>query len=215
MHVDAKVQEFFQRPRWIVMEGMNGCGKTTLTAALHRTLNAEMKLDCYLHKEVISDLYDHLNKRLHDPQSQTEEQVFLALAQRLQSYTSYVKPALEKGYCVLQDRGHMSTRVYQGHLREHGLDIIEKAVGVSDQIARVIDTVDLVVFIDTPFALAVSRRLKTAMKHGQPANTARFNEIHTAYQSEFQYASKCIRIDGSKPTAWQMAELFEKIASLE
>ena len=104
----------------IVLEGLDGCGKTTQLPRLAAQLGRSGR-------EVIEtrEPYDSLPgrkirelARRHEPVS-AEEELALFLAQRRLHVADVIAPALVRGALVLSDRYFLSTVAYQG---ARGLD---------------------------------------------------------------------------------------------
>jgi dTMP kinase len=111
------------RGKFITIEGIDGCGKSTLAQNLAQAL-AKKNIDVVLTKEPGgSELGRHLRKIL---QEQTEpvcdkSEYLLFAADRAQHYKQVILPALQQGKVVVSDRWADSSVAYQGYGR--GLDI--------------------------------------------------------------------------------------------
>lgn len=104
--------------RFIVLDGPEGCGKTTQAAHLVRRLREKGRQATAVRdpgstpvSERIRDVL--LDKRLPEMDARTE--VFLYMASRAEMMTRIVRPALEVGLVVVSDRFISSTVAYQGY----------------------------------------------------------------------------------------------------
>ena len=121
--------------KFIVLEGIDGCGKTTHINSLYRWLpksgliNKNVKL--IKTREPggspfgieIRDLILN-NDQLNPPSDMTE--LLLYSADRAEHISKKILPELEKGNWILSDRFSVSTLAYQGYGREINIDIIKK-----------------------------------------------------------------------------------------
>lgn len=102
---------------FIVIEGCEGSGKSSLTQLLKDKLMAEGKAVVATREPGGSSLGERMRDWILDP-STTElspyTELFLFLAARAQHITEKILPALELGKIVVCDRFHDSTIVYQG-----------------------------------------------------------------------------------------------------
>ena len=121
--------------KFIVLEGIDGCGKTTQINKLYSWLpssgliNKNSKLiktrepgGSLLGRE-IRDMI--LNKNKSTPPSNLTE-LLLYSADRAEHISKIISPELQKGNWILSDRFSGSTLAYQGYGREIDIDIIKK-----------------------------------------------------------------------------------------
>ena len=117
------------RGRFLVLEGIDGCGKTTQMQALATWLPASGLMPSTANLVITREpggtsLGRALRQLLlHPPEgsSPTERaELLLYAADRAQHVQACIEPALERGDWVLSDRFSGSTAAYQGHGR--GLD---------------------------------------------------------------------------------------------
>jgi len=101
---------------FVVLEGMNGVGKTTLAAHLEAHLTASGREVVCVREPGSTPLAVHLRALLLDPLIATGPEVDLLLfsASRRHLLDTVVRPALARGAVVLCDRFALSTFVYQG-----------------------------------------------------------------------------------------------------
>lgn len=99
--------------RLIVFEGIDGCGKTTQIARLHRRMPKALRLREPGGTAIGEKVRDLLADRKHDGMSAWTE-LLLFMAARAQLVEERLRPALERGRTVLLDRYYPSTAAYQG-----------------------------------------------------------------------------------------------------
>jgi dTMP kinase len=109
--------------KFITIEGIDGCGKSTLAENLTRALT-KLGAPVILTKEPGgSELGKSLRKILQEQQSPVCEKAeyLMFAADRAQHFSQIINPALETGKTVISDRWCDSSVAYQGYGR--GLDV--------------------------------------------------------------------------------------------
>jgi dTMP kinase len=152
-----------ERGRFLVLEGIDGCGKTTQLEVLRGWLAGSGVMppgaDLVVTREPGGTALGVALRRLllhpppdSRPASLTE--LLLYAADRAQHVRQRIQPALEAGHWVLCDRYTGSTAAYQGHGR-----------GLPPAIIRQLETIatggldaDLTLWLDLPPAAAARRR---------------------------------------------------------
>jgi len=147
--------------RFICLEGIDGCGKSTQVAALGDFLEKEGFKVLRIREPGGTEISEAirqviLNSGYKDKMNDMTE-LFLYSAARAQLIHEVVKPALRKGYVVLADRFAYSTLAYQGFGR--GLDI-EMVKNLLRMTCGVFFPNKTFIF-DIPVSLSKERRLKS------------------------------------------------------
>lgn len=142
---------------FIVLEGIDGVGKTTQVALLAEWLDA-LEVPHLLVREPggtpLGEAVRELVLERPELDVSPRSELLLLLAARAALVEDVVRPALEAGQSVVADRFALSTLAYQGYGR--GLDV--------EQVRRAIEvatnglTPDLYVLLDLPPAKAAERR---------------------------------------------------------
>ena len=121
--------------RLLVLEGIDGCGKTTQLRHLANWLprSGLMPEGARLHltREPGGTALGMALRKLvlHPPGDASPEplaELLLYAADRAQHVAQLIRPALEQGHWVLSDRFSGSTLAYQGYGRELDLDLIQQ-----------------------------------------------------------------------------------------
>ncbi|MCS7208249.1 MAG: dTMP kinase [Fimbriimonadales bacterium] len=190
------------RAPFIVFEGIEGAGKTTLAHRLTDWLHARGVPVLLTREPGGSELGRQLRPvLLHQPLDAYTE-LFLFLADRRQHTQQVILPALTRGTWVLCDRYADSTLVYQGYGR--GLDI---------ELIRQLNTLatdglvpDLTVLIDLPVAEALTR---ADAPNRFEAETLEFHQrIREGYLHEAQRApERYLILNGLEPLETLQAQL--------
>lgn len=157
------------RGRFLVLEGIDGCGKTTQLEALRQWLPASGLLPAGARLLVSREpggtaLGQALRGLLlHPPEAAAPcptAELLLYAADRAQHVEATIQPALAAGDWVLCDRFTGSTVAYQGYGRGLSLALIAQLEAIATAGLRA----DLTFWLDLPLALSLQRR------HGRPAD---------------------------------------------
>ena len=152
-----------QRGRLLVLEGIDGCGKTTQMAHLAAWLPVSGLMPSTARLMQTREpggtaLGQALRELLlHPPEAAAPEAVaelLLYAADRAQHVAQVIRPALERGDWVLSDRFTGSTMAYQGFGRQLDQALIRQLA----LIATGGLTPDLTVWLSLPVAVSVERR---------------------------------------------------------
>ena len=151
------------RGRFIVLEGIDGCGKTTQLEALRQWLPTSGLLPPGAQLVVSREpggtaLGQALRELLLHPPDGTapvpRAELLLYAADRAQHVETVLRPALDAGDWVLCDRFTGSTAAYQGYGR--GLDT--SLIGALEYLATRGLQADLTLWLDLPLAESIRRR---------------------------------------------------------
>ncbi len=151
------------RGRFVVLDGIDGCGKTTQIAALREWLPRSGLIPP--HRELLitrepggtpfgAALRELL---LHPPAQQApgeRAELLLYAADRAQHVAQRIAPALAAGHWVLSDRFSGSTEAYQGHGRGLSLEAIRQL----EHFATAGLQPDLTLWLALPLEEALRRR---------------------------------------------------------
>ncbi|MCP9792969.1 dTMP kinase [Vulcanococcus limneticus Candia 3F8] len=151
------------RGRFLVLEGIDGCGKTTQLEHLRRWLPASGLLPAGAELIVTREpggtpLGQALRQLLLHPPGEAAPgscaELLLYAADRAQHVQQRIQPALAAGHWVLSDRFAGSTAAYQGYGRGLSLQLI-------DQLERIATgglAPDLTLWLELPLAESLRRR---------------------------------------------------------
>ena len=188
---------------FIVIEGLDGSGKTTqaklLSKKLEKTHNVLLTAEPSLGKIGSFIREDCLYEETRLP---IEAEALLFAADRIEHMHNEVKPALDQGKLVICDRYIYSSLAYQGSAGL-SLDWI-KTIN-----ARALQP-DFSIFIDVSPEKVIERlqRKKSVMETLEIQQRVR--EVYLQYIKK----GELIRVDGDKPKDSVANELYEKISTL-
>jgi len=146
--------------KFIVLDGPDGCGKSTQTRLLGQWLR-EQGVSTVGFRDpgttVIGEKIREILLSTAHYTMTTPTEVLLYMAARAQLWAEEIAPALREGKCVLLDRWLSSTCAYQGHAGRFGM---EKVIAIAgDSLDRVWP--DLTIVLDVDLAVAAGRRNRT------------------------------------------------------
>lgn len=117
--------------RFIVVEGLEGAGKTTAIAIIQQFIQATFgpQQEVVLTREPggtpLAEQLRTLVKATHTETLQPMSELLLMYAARIQLLETVIKPALARGAWVIGDRHCLSTWAYQGGGRKLGVEPIQ------------------------------------------------------------------------------------------
>ncbi len=200
---------------FITFEGSEGCGKSTQAQRLARRLQ-HLGLPSLLTREPGGTLIGETIRELlqfapHNSGMTSETELLLFEASRSQLVREIIKPALERGMCVIADRFFDSTTVYQGAARTLDRELIERlnTFAVGDCIP------DVTFVLDVDAATAKSRMQgprKTDRMEQQPAEF--YERVREGYRAlAKREPSRVVLIDGSRTADEIENEIWKILAS--
>ncbi len=172
----------------MVLEGIDGCGKTTQIQALqewlpssgllppHRDLVVTREPGGTAFGEALRELL--LHPAAHQVPGERAE-LLLYAADRAHHVSERIAPSLEAGHWVLSDRYSGSTEAYQGHGRGLPLEVIRQL----ERIATNGLQPDLTLWLDLPLEEARRRRRHRLGDRMETAGEAFLERVHMGFQT--------------------------------
>src|SRR5260370_8794 len=118
------------RPPFITFEGSEGCGKSTQVQSLAARLDQAGAPYLLTREPGGTEIGESIRELLQFAPQATgmtpQTELLLFEASRSQLVREKIKPALERGLCVISDRFFDSTTVYQGVARKLDRQIVEQ-----------------------------------------------------------------------------------------
>jgi dTMP kinase len=201
---------------FITFEGSEGSGKSTQADRLAAHLQ-RCGVPYVLTREpggtsIGESIRDLLQFAPHNSNMTAETELLLFEASRSQLVREVIKPALERGMCVIADRFFDSTTVYQGAARKLDREIIERlhAFAVGDCVP------DITFVLDVDAATAESRMQHEPRKadrmEQQPADF--YERVREGYRELARHEPKrIVLINGSRDSNEVEREIWEKLCS--
>ncbi|WFQ80144.1 dTMP kinase [Xenorhabdus sp. SF857] len=187
--------------KFIVIEGLEGAGKTTAIQTVVETLKQQGISDLALTREPggtpLAEKLRELIKQGVEGESLTDKAELLMLyAARVQLVENIIKPALVKGTWVIGDRHDLSSQAYQGGGR--GLD---QHLMASLRSAALGDfSPDLTLYLDVPPEVGLQRALERGeLDRIEKESLDFFHRTRTKYLELMAKDDSIKKIDATQP----------------
>ncbi len=199
----------------IVLEGIEGVGKSTQLRHLRRVLDARGIAATLLREPGGTPAGDEIRRLLLDPASELDErtEALLFMASRAQLVADVIRPALQRGEFVLLDRFFLSTYAYQ--IAGRGLP--EDEVRRANALATGGLIPDLTLLLDLSAGTALARAAQRSAQDRIERSGAEFYDrvraafvefASPAWQQSHPEAGPIVLVDanGDEPTVAQRIE---------
>jgi len=181
--------------KFIVLDGPDGCGKTTQAKLLAEWLQKQGVSTTVFRDPGGTVIGEKIRQILLNPEHEamsTSTELLLYMAARAQLWAEKIRPALEENKCVILDRWLSSTCAYQGYAGDFGIAKVIKIA--EDSLERVWP--DLTIILDVDFETG-AKRLDRQLDRME----AKPREYHQKVREGFlQLAKKqqnCLAVDGT------------------
>ena len=188
---------------FIVFEGIDGSGKTTLSKMLFDFLQKRGVKSVLTREPFDETLRKVVLEKDLDPWGET----FLFLADRSYHVRNFVKPKLEEGFTVISDRYYLSTIAYQGFGRGLDIDLLK----VLNEKATDGLKADLTFILDISVEVALKRIEKSR------GSTERFEEknfLERVREGFLKLAEeeKAVVLNGEKNPYELLGEIIKRVS---
>ena len=200
---------------FITFEGSEGCGKSTQVQRLAARLDRADVPYLVTREPGGTEIGETIRELLQfAPQGvgmtpQTE--LLLFEASRTQLVREKIKPALERGLCVISDRFFDSTTVYQGAARGLDPQMVEQLNAFAIGDCRP----DATFVLDVDPGIAHSRMRRTARRPDrmEQESTEFYEQVREAYRElAAREPNRIVLVDGSRPENNIENEIWEIIS---
>jgi len=197
-----------ERGRLVVLEGIDGSGKSTQAKHLARALGALLTAE-----PGATSLGSDLRRLLLDPSKSSvslRAEALLMAADRAQHVAELLEPALVAGKWVVSDRFTASTIAYQGYGR--GLDLAELAQVAAFAASDV--EADLQILLDVPVEVARSRLKQASADRLEHLGNDFYGLVRQGYLSMARRdAVHWVVVDGTAPVSDVEAQILDAVTT--
>ncbi|WP_392559240.1 dTMP kinase [Orbus mooreae] len=187
--------------KFIVIEGLEGAGKTTAITTISHILNKKNITDLVYTREpggtpIAETLRNIIKHGLADEPLTNKAELLMFYAARIQLIENVIKPALQANKWVIGDRHDLSTQAYQGAGRQNDLMFI------STLKQSVLDGFkpDLTIYMDISPELGLKRvKARGEFDRIEQESLTFFERIRERYLELASQDSSIITIDASQP----------------
>lgn len=209
------------RGRFITLEGIEGAGKSTVTAALARELTAEGRVVRSTREPGGTPLAEKIRRVVlerGDEHVSPETETLLMFASRAIHLDNLVRPAIERGEWVLCDRFTDATRAYQGAGRGIQASFIE---ALAHTVHRGLEP-DLTLLLDLPVEVGLERARQRRLAAGEAVtdrfeaeNRQFFERVREGYlEIARREPARCRVLDATRTPAEVCAAAVDALRSL-
>ena len=200
---------------FITFEGSEGCGKSTQVQRLAARVQ-KLQIPFLVTREpggtpIGETIRELLQFAPHNSAMVPETELLLFEASRSQLVRETIKPALERGVCVIADRFFDSTTVYQGAARRLDRELVERlnAFAVGDCVPNI------TFVLDVDAATAESRMQKPRRADRMEQQPAEFYErVRRGYRDlATRGPNRIVLIDGSRDVDQIEADIWKILSS--
>lgn len=200
-----------ERGRFIVLDGIDGCGKSTQASRLTQRLRAMGRRVLHVRDPGATPVGEGIRRLLLDPATGEMEpmaEMLLYQAARAQLARAVIAPALIAGEDVVCERWHSSTEAYQG--AAGGVD--GAAVRTCSALATGGCEPDRAVLLDLPVADAAARltgepdRIEARGPHYRALVAAAFRAIQEGDPKRWRRVAADRAIDQVEEALWRAVE---------
>lgn len=186
--------------KFIVIEGLEGAGKTTAINTVARVLNQHQISDLQFTREpggtpIAEALRNIIKNGLDNEPLTNKAELLMLYAARIQLVENVIKPALKIGKWVIGDRHDLSTQAYQGGGRELDRIFIET---LQTQVLGNFKP-DLTLYLDISPELGLKRaRSRGQLDRIEQQSLAFFERIRQRYLELAERDNTIVTIDAAK-----------------
>jgi dTMP kinase len=182
--------------RFLALEGVDGCGKTTQAALLADWFRSMGRTVVLTREPGGTIIGEHLRTLIKDPNIPCSPltELMLLLAGRAQHIADVINPAIEAGSLVISDRFSLSTMAYQAGGRNLSVPLVKAA----DAAATGGLHPDCNIFLDVPLDVALSR-IGVRDDRFEAEGPRFLQRVINVYHGAAEWDPSVLRIDGTGP----------------
>jgi len=199
--------------RFIVIEGCDGSGKTTVSTAVFDMLKNDGVDVIYTREPGGIDIAEQIRNVILNPKNTAMDvrtEALLYAASRRQHLVEKILPALEKGQVVLCDRFVYSSLAYQGYARQIGID----EVWDINQFAIEGHLPDAVIYLHIDAQTGLNRiQTRTFLDRLDQEGIDFHNRVYEGYEQVLQtYGKDAVIVDASRSISEVVADVYRLVS---
>lgn len=200
------------KSKFIVFEGGDGCGKSSVTKLISERLRQQnIKFISFREPggcEISEKIRDMILDVNHSKLCAKTESLLYA-ASRAQLVEQKIKPALKEGIHVINDRYVLSSLFYQGVGRDLGIEQVK----LINDFATSGLTADLTIYLDVDYEFAIKRKRKNFIPDRLEKEKDSFHKkVYDAYKTNLpKYCHNFKIINASKSLEEVVNDCYEEI----
>lgn len=193
-----------KKGKFIVIEGIDGCGKTTLSNNLYKYIKEKNDNALLIREPGSTVIGENIRKFIFSTNINPRTEALLFTAARSELLEKTIIPTLNKGINVICDRYYYSTIVYQGIVKNVDLDYLYK-------INSFVLEPDLVIYLYTSLEKC-EKRIKRHKENNKLDYLAIKNKkiINNAYIDILSNCKNVISIDNGNLTSSETMNVVKK-----
>lgn len=183
---------------YVVLEGPDGCGKSSQAVALSAWLRGRGQNVVHVREPGSTPVGEALRALLLSPSTgelRTITEALLFSAARAELVAKVVAPARERGDVVVAERCYLSTVVYQALASSPGLEL----AWLFDLTRRVhgADLPDAIFVLDVPSEVAKARRKRRADDRFEARDAGYHDRVRTGFVRACELEPRAVLVDAS------------------
>lgn len=198
--------------KFIVIEGLEGAGKSTAVATVLQLLQTHGVTVCQTREPGGTPLAEQIRQLVKSVQQEVvapQTELLLMYAARAQLVNHVIKPALQRGDWVLSDRHDLSTRAYQGG----GRQLDETVLQPLRQLVLGDLRPDLTLYLDIDPAVGLSRaQARGALDRIEQEQLAFFERTRARYLAIAAAEPNIVVIDAGRSLADVQQQIRQALA---
>ncbi len=182
--------------RFIVLDGPDGCGKSTQTVILYDWLKSQGVQVVTFRDPGGTAVGEKIRQILLNPEHaemSVRTELLLYMASRAQLWAEKIAPALEAGKCVVLDRWVTSTCAYQGFAGGYGVARVVEIAEAS--LERVWPDLAIVLDIDVETA---AKRMDRALDRMEQKGTDYHKKVREGFLQLSKFNDNIVVVDATK-----------------
>jgi len=201
---------------FVVLEGPDGSGKSTVANELASRLAAEGESIVLTREPGGTEMGQAIRQILLDRDIERDPvtELLLMCADRAEHVRSVIGPALERGACVISDRYAGSTRAYQGAGSGLNPDLVEQCIHIATDGLEP----DLTVLLDIETDIGqIRRQQRPSAQNDIDRRSVEFHErVREGFLEQARlHTERWVVLDASGPVDRVVADVFRAVRAVK